>query len=330
MEPSTIKPPIIEPVPSAERRAALELLMRDLDPLSRRNQVDRCLELLAANPAAAAGLLQASAGNRRVGVLWAQPLPGRVTTLWSPQFDLSDDIDFESCGHKLLNGSLQHAAAVSSRLVQALIAPDEQNWAALLFAAGFFRAAELLYLVFPVEPNGSFGDRLPDGDGASDLVFEPAPVATTPRLAGLLESTYQSTRDCPALNGLRETPDVLATYAFGSAASRNLWFIVRRAQQDVGCLFLTEFTASRQWELVYMGVVPAARGQGLGREIARRAQRVAAQEDGTALVLAVDAENAPALNAYLSLGGAVFDRKEAWLKVLESTREKSPPLAPVA
>jgi ribosomal protein S18 acetylase RimI-like enzyme len=69
-------------------------------------------------------------------------------------------------------------------------------------------------------------------------------------------------------------------------------------------------------ELVYMGLVPAGRGRGLGRELVRFAQMLASEANCEELTVAVDARNAPALAIYQRAGLVEFDRRRVLLKVL--------------
>ena len=48
--------------------------------------------------------------------------------------------------------------------------------------------------------------------------------------------------------------------------------------EEIGCLILTDYPEHSTWELIYLGVVPAARGQGWGLEIVRHARWLARGE----------------------------------------------------
>jgi ribosomal protein S18 acetylase RimI-like enzyme len=84
----------------------------------------------------------------------------------------------------------------------------------------------------------------------------------------------------------------------------------------VGCLLLGEDAAGAQWELVYMGVVPEARGRGIGLDLTRHAQWVARAAGCARMVLAVDATNAPALAVYAAAGFSSWDHRSVFLRVL--------------
>jgi ribosomal protein S18 acetylase RimI-like enzyme len=63
-----------------------------------------------------------------------------------------------------------------------------------------------------------------------------------------------------------------------------------------------------------MGVVPEARGQGLGISIVRHAQYLARAAGRERLVLAVDAANEPAIAVYAAAGFVCWDRRSVFLR----------------
>jgi ribosomal protein S18 acetylase RimI-like enzyme len=131
-----------------------------------------------------------------------------------------------------------------------------------------------------------------------------------------LEQTYEGTLDCPALNGVRRLEDVVEGYrATGSFRTEN-WLIARESGRDIGVLLLTDHPSARHWELMYMGVVSAARGRELGRQITRHALWLARCADVERVVLAVDAANRPALAMYERAGFAAWDRRSVFVRFL--------------
>jgi mycothiol synthase len=91
--------------------------------------------------------------------------------------------------------------------------------------------------------------------------------------------------------------------------------MARHDGADLGCLLLADHPDQRIWELVYMGIVPEARGRGLGLALARQAQWRARQAGAERLVLAVDAANEPALRGYAAAGFITWDRRSVFLKL---------------
>ena len=66
-------------------------------------------------------------------------------------------------------------------------------------------------------------------------------------------------------------------------------------------LLLTEVPGRDAWEVVYLGLTPAARGRGLGRAVIRHALEPA-RSHAPILELAVDLRNTPAVRLYRSTG----------------------------
>ena len=189
---------------------------------------------------------------------------------------------------QLLRAGMAHLPPLGIRMVQALLPTDVGADAELLVAAGFRHVSDLLYLV-------CLADRFPR---QSALSRASSSSPTHPRLharfADLVDATYEDTLDCPAVNGVRSVDDVLQGYRATGHFSPERWFIVRHQGEEIGCLILTDYPEHATWELIYMGLLPAARGRGWGVEIVRHALWLARQALRNRLVLAVDAANEPA------------------------------------
>ena len=85
----------------------------------------------------------------------------------------------------------------------------------------------------------------------------------------------------------------------------------------IGCLLLADHPQDNQFELVYMGIVPQARGQRFGADVTRQALWLTGAAGRRQLVLGVDAENEPALQIYEQLGFTEWDRRRVLLKTVE-------------
>ena len=151
---------------------------------------------------------------------------------------------------------------------------------------------------------------------ASDLTFEGVDDAELDTLAPLIERTYENTLDCPALNGRRDCSQVVAGYRATCHDDLSHWFIVRHQDETLGCLLLSHDARHANWELIYMGLLPEARGRGWGLEIVRHAQWLVAAHGGERLVLAVDAANQPAVAIYAAAGFLAWDRRSVFVKFL--------------
>ncbi|MGE3406101.1 MAG: GNAT family N-acetyltransferase [Pirellulales bacterium] len=254
-------------------------------------------------------LMAAWRGNRLAGGLWVRPQPGATALVEPPLVLPPDDVAIATA---LLCGAVQELSRAGMRLAQALIETPAAQYPESWQAAGFAHSADLAYLS---AGESAFPVVLPD-DG---LQFEAFQESQSPRLASLIEQTYQGSLDCPALDGVRNLDDVLSGYRATGLYDPANWFFARQGGQDIGCLLLTTHPAGLEiadspLELVYMGVVPAARGQGFGRGLVRYAQWHARRLGRRRLLLAVDASNQPAVRTYAECGFTAWAMRQVWLK----------------
>jgi ribosomal protein S18 acetylase RimI-like enzyme len=193
-------------------------------------------------------------------------------------------------------------------MAQVLLRQGSETEEQSLRQGGFYRLAQLLYLV-------SLDRDFPRSPPQTTISFRPYRPAEYSRLVQLVQSTYEQTLDCPGLNGIRDVEDVLAGYRSGGAFDADLWLIASHANSDVGCLLLTGHDAEAAGELSYMGIVPAARGHGWGQQMARYAQWLMRKRNYSRLVLAVDAANGPAVRMYAGAGFQVWDQRIVYVKI---------------
>ncbi len=71
-------------------------------------------------------------------------------------------------------------------------------------------------------------------------------------------------------------------------------------------------------EIVYMGLLPAARGNGFGRRLVEQAAKVAVDLGGTRVILGVDQNNQPARAIYQASGMTSLLSETVWVKRVKS------------
>ena len=120
--------------------------------------------------------------------------------------------------------------------------------------------------------------------------------------AALLESTWIDSLDCPALAGCRTAHEALTCHRLTGCHDPELWSIARLNGRDAGLLLLTDWPDEREFEVVYMGVVPQERGKRIGRRLMEHAFQQTAEHSRRALRLAVDDANTHAMRIYNDLG----------------------------
>jgi len=303
---STVVPTIA--VPPAERvREALGLVLADLEPEDRARRLEVMLREAARATTSLAGLFEARREGALVGAVLSQVHVGGTAVVWPPRLTPGEP---SSTAQRLLAAATEHLRRKSVSAAHAMLAAPTPEDDAVLRSAGYEPLAELLYLV-------SRGQVLARAKPGGSLAFEPYCEANHDRLAGVVEATYKGTLDCPGLDDARRIDDVLAGYRATGVFSPDRWLIVRHAGRDVGCLLLADHPKEGNCELVYMGLVGSARGNGWGTGIARHAQWVARTLGRSRLVLAVDAANGPALRAYAAAGFEAWDQRHVYWKRLD-------------
>jgi mycothiol synthase len=294
-------------VPRDEQVAALWLLFAAEPEPVRRDRVAATVQAALQGTVDFELLLEARRDGCRVGVVWGQKLAGRNANVWPASLESGESEETAD----LLQFELDiRLTKVGLAMGQALLPVTATDAAKCLNRNGYRQAANLLYL-FSTTPQ--FPSEAPDG---SSLQFETFRESESDRLAHIIEQTYIGSRDAPELDGLRSVNDVIEGYKMTGQFSPERWFFVRREGVDVGCLLLTDHPALRQWELIYMGLIPSARRKGWGSELVRFAQWQARCAKCEVLLVSVDAANEPAVAAYARCGFSELDRREVWVKKL--------------
>jgi len=303
---------IVSRVRSQRHAAVLAGFFGDLSAADRQQRGDAVLD--QAERGAEIFLFEADVEEHPVGAALAVAQEGRTAVVWAPR--LFDDRTADVVGDRLMEALLADLQAAGVRIAQALLECDETKQGRALDHAGFDRVGDLLYMVSPTHrfPSAPPTDLSP---GAAGLEFVPYSSETRTRLRRVVEATYRETLDCPRLDGVREIHDVLAGYRSDGEFDPRRWLIVRGKGADIGCLLLTDYPETEHWELVYMGLIPEVRGQRLGIEVVRYAQWLTRQAGRLRLILAVDAENVPAINVYLEAGFDVWERRSVFLKIFD-------------
>jgi mycothiol synthase len=204
-------------------------------------------------------------------------------------------------------------------LAQMVVGEHDGYSDAVQARCGFRRFAVLAYLFAEAPPISAVTNEVDSPHGTEPefegLHFVPRAGDEPQRLAALLEQTYIGTLDCPELDGVRPMPEVLEGYRAQGRHWPGDWYFVQENGVDVGALILAEHPGFGNWELVYMGVISAARGRQCGDRIIRFALDVAARRGAERLVLAVDEANTPALRAYERAGFVAWDRRIVYARL---------------
>ena len=289
--------------PPPLRGEAIKLVLRDLTPEQQVATVESTARLPEKSLDCLDALFVAIRQGQITAAVWAQPQPGRTATLWPQQFAGESDTDVAS---DLIEAATRRIGESDTAMLQAVVEPTDIFTANLLLAAGFAHVAELLYLEWlpkyferSIQPN---------------LEFEPYHSGLRERLKQVIGQTYMGSLDCPKLDRLRSLDDVLDGYQATGDFDPAMWMLVRAEGHDVGALLLAWFAQTQQAELIYMGIVPAARGQGMGAALLSQAQALAIERRAEKLLLAVDAANIPARKLYQRAGFREWSQRNVYVR----------------
>ena len=111
--------------------------------------------------------------------------------------------------------------------------------------------------------------------------------------------------------------DVIAGHKASGDFDPALWTLLLENGEPRGVLLLSPMRSADTLELVYLGLVPAARGRGLADLMVRQALSETARYGLTRLSLAVDEGNIPALRLYYRHGLKRVTSKLAMMRLLE-------------
>ena len=261
----------------------------------------------APSPAVAAAVdpanrLLAGRAGEIVGTIRYIPGAGHTAAVLAPRLIYWDEA---------LAAALFRAAASAARrrhgarLIQTLLEPDGAEPAlAALERAGFARLAMLLYMRRPV---GEDDRHLPLSD---EILWRPYARLRHRNFADTIGATYRESLDCPGLRGLRTVHDAIRTHKCTGRFRPKRWRLAVLGRSPVGVAMVNERRG--RGELVYLGVVPEARGARLGRDLLTRAIRDTAEMGLGEVGLAVDEANAPALRLYRHAGFTETHRRLAY------------------
>lgn len=262
-------------------------------------------------------LLAAAATDQTIlptAAVLAECLPGRAAVVMMPQIDptLSSNERIPLAKDLLL--ALDHVLQSEHILLAQALTQDRGDEAMSWFLAADYRlAGDMLYLGADLS---QVANRRIPGIPIEQLELTSHSPADVARWVPLIDQTYVNTLDCPAVDGLRPTSDVLLGYRDIGRPRDDWWFIASHAGKDIGCLLLADHHPAKHAELVYMGLIPEARGRGWGVHLALQAQKIAATSGAEYLVLSVDAANMPALRHYQAAGFHFWEQRSIVVKAI--------------
>lgn len=204
-------------------------------------------------------------------------------------------------------------------VMQALPDPTETHATQAFDAAGFTRVGQLHYMRRAAHAKlpPAVDRPLPTGIAITPLCDLPSDQHDSVIIQAL-DRSYRDTLDCPELCGMRTTADILTSHRATGTWTPDLWWVIYKDAQPEGCLLLNPCPDQQSIELVYLGLSPALRNQGLGTRILRHGLAAAMVHrlgrHAEEVTCAVDTRNTPAMSLYQRFGFASFAQRIAFVK----------------
>jgi len=309
-----------------DRRDALEMILHGGEPAPRDQQIAEMLLAVDRGELSLDGLLVARDGRHLSGAALIVMQPDGCGFLWPPAVfspPSTNGPSAEDVADALLQAAVNRIDSANGWLSQCLLEPADTINAERLLRNGFRRLTDLEYL------SRSLHEPLPSPSPGSRLeILRRDPREHRTRFAKVIERTYQNTSDCPGLDGLRTGTEAVSGHLTTGHFLPEQWMILSDKAGEVGVLILADHPDQHAWELVYMGVVPEARGRGYGREIVQTALHSAQQSGRDRLLLAVDRQNRFARDVYEEFGFCSFDVKSVYIRPGPGVRNQAPPPRP--
>ncbi|MEM8680327.1 MAG: GNAT family N-acetyltransferase [Planctomycetota bacterium] len=246
-------------------------------------------------------------GQLHAAVALEQRAPGLVSLGLPPMMAVPAALRTE-----LFQAAVDVAQQAGRGLI-AMFAPQDVVMAKVAAELDFQRVAEI-----------AFQERAlsePLTDAPRDLTLHEASSA---ELTSVIDLTLCDSRDCPGLQPVMGAAEMLDGFEQRAPAHQRAWYRVERSGATVGCLLLNEGSGEGEMELAYMGVLPSARGRGLGAALVRAAIHLARARRCRRLMLAVDLSNAPALQLYAAAGFVEVGRRTLWLRIASRSGDATP------
>ena len=269
--------------------------------------IDECWAACHLDLIQASMLLVPSAGKTGMAFLSAVPMRKQVDTM-----------------ARLIAAACTVQDGSQIRIIQALMESNQRYELLALEQAGFKHLAHLIYMQRYITAANRTGNSLNLGPNVQVYQWS---EDNRQRFADAILASYEDTKDCPALLGVRHINDVIAGHMAAGEFDPKRWIALYEDGKPLGVMLLNRITHRSALELVYLGLSPHARGKGLGRKLVQHAMNITADYNTCQILMAVDQENEPARKLYQRMGFARGEKKTAMIYILD---DKDPSSCDVA
>jgi mycothiol synthase len=286
-----------------ERESAFRLIYHALNEAELARRVASALDLVASGHLDSEGILVARTQGEIIGAMVSLPLPGAGGLVWLPAAKLGPAQ--RQCEDALVNASCNRLRQKGAKLAQALLNVEDE--AGSLLRNGFTYITRLQYMrhdlnEIPTQPPRLHCETF--GPGTKRLFQE------------TLLRSYEGTLDCPEVNGVRTAEEILTGHQAQGQFRPDRWWLVFSNSRPAGVALAVEVREWNGWDLSYIGLVPEARGHGLGKAMVNLVLTKARAAGAAQVTLAVDVRNRHAINLYERLGFEPGDQRSVYLAFL--------------
>ena len=261
-------------------------------------RADRLVNLLVDREIPPQGVLVATRDGTAAGGLAVQYLPGGTAVVLLPGGES------EAVRDALAAAAVAGFPAAGVAVAQAFVDPDERDRAAVLTRHGFRAVTAVAHLSLDAP-------AAPPARPVPAVRLVPYADADAATFADTLLATFGESLDVPEANAGRSAAEVVAGYRFGQPDPPDWWLATDPAGRPLGVILLSVDGAAAT-EVTYLGVVPGARGAGVGGSLLRAAIGRGASARGSP-TLSVDERNGPALRLYSRHGFRTRQRQHVFL-----------------
>jgi ribosomal protein S18 acetylase RimI-like enzyme len=297
-----------EPARPEERAAALRLVFQHLAPEDRVARVANALTLIVQGDLDPQGITVVRRGADLLGAMVSMRLAGAGGLVWPPQ--VKKGVPTSPVEDALVRQACLWLRQGGTKVAQALLPAEEAPLADPLLRHGFRHVTRLWYMRHGL--GGPRAEPAPPTDGLG-LHFQDYPHCDPLLFQDTLLRTYLGTLDCPELNGVREVEEILEGHRHQGKYDPQRWQLLFRGEAPVGILLLAEMPDWAALDISFLGVVPEARGAGLGRVLTAHALAEGRRAGVSHVTLAVDCRNLPAWKLYREHGFVPHERREVYL-----------------
>jgi len=311
---------------TTERRQALMLLMNEADRPSPEEDISEALEQADRGEIDLSHLLIALPDNQPTddrpsifGSILMIVQPDATGLTWAPVLD--DSVNAKrasSLKQALIEAEAERARSVACNYLQASVGMNQDDRAASLLQNGFVELGNMVFMQRPT-PRGLRSLWHSEKKEIAPIELIPyRQCMNDAQLAALIEQTYEDSSDFPELQGYRTGMQAILSHREQGEFQPDAWYVIRGKGQDIGVLFFSSHEEVGQTELIYVGITPRYRKQGLGKKaVALALSRLDGQKK--TVFLGVDTRNLAAVKVYTSLGFVPITRQRVFYRVLRAS-----------